>query len=202
MVWITKQVDVRSQGCISISKVSSQWTSEEMSCSTCFFCALISHKPSLMSSIQGNGSLKCDATFPALIANWLAETWEIKRGRKEKKTNHGKGSGAWDDFVKDRAKWQHFYLLTAGCHFFIWFSFLFCIYFLWAPWVLTETLALIGGSVHEDFGRDDVAKGQKHLHELGIPKLLRQVVDKQVTAFGSCKNRRAKRRTKTDLIHD
>lgn len=47
-----------------------------------------------------------------------------------------------------------------------------------ALWVLTETLALIGGPVHEDFGGNDVAKGQKHLHELRVAELLRQVVNK------------------------
>lgn len=74
-----------------------------------------------------------------------------------------------------------------------WLSFFIFYVFWWALWVLTETLALIGGPVHEDFGRDDVAKGQKHLHELGVPKLLRQVVDKQVTAFRPCRNRHAEK---------
>jgi len=48
---------------------------------------------------------------------------------------------------------------------------------------LTETLALIGRSVHEDFGGDDVAERQEHLHELRVPELLGQVVNKQVATF-------------------
>ena len=49
----------------------------------------------------------------------------------------------------------------------------------------TEALALIGGPIDEHFGTDDVAEGQEHLHQLGIAKLLRQVVDEQVAALGS-----------------
>lgn len=52
-------------------------------------------------------------------------------------------------------------------------------------WKPTEAFALIGGSIDEDFGTDDVAKGEKHLHQLRIPKLLRQVVDEQVATFRS-----------------
>lgn len=48
---------------------------------------------------------------------------------------------------------------------------------------LTEALALVGGPVHEDLGGDDGAEGQKHLHELIVPKLLWQVVDEQVTTL-------------------
>lgn len=48
---------------------------------------------------------------------------------------------------------------------------------------LTKTFALIGRSVHKDFGRDDVAKRQEHLHELRISELLGQVINKQVAAF-------------------
>ena len=53
---------------------------------------------------------------------------------------------------------------------------------------LTETLALVGGSIHKNFGRDDSSKGQKCLYEFCIPKLLRQVIDEEVTAFRSCRN--------------
>ena len=52
-------------------------------------------------------------------------------------------------------------------------------------WVLTETFALICGTVDKDFGGDDVTKRKEHLHELSVSKLLGQVVDKQVAAFGS-----------------
>ena len=48
---------------------------------------------------------------------------------------------------------------------------------------LTETLALIGGAVDKHFGGDDIAEGQKHLHELSVAKLLRQVVDEEVAAL-------------------
>lgn len=49
----------------------------------------------------------------------------------------------------------------------------------------TETLALVGGAVDEYFAADDVAKGQKHLHQFGVSKLLRQVVDEEVAALGA-----------------
>ena len=50
---------------------------------------------------------------------------------------------------------------------------------------LTEALALVGGAVNEDLGRDDVAKRYEHLHELTIAELLGQVVDEEVAAFRS-----------------
>lgn len=53
---------------------------------------------------------------------------------------------------------------------------------------LTKTLALVGGSIHKDFGRDNSSKGQECLNELCITKLLRQVIDEEVTAFGACRN--------------
>lgn len=51
---------------------------------------------------------------------------------------------------------------------------------------LTEALALVCGSVHEDLGRDDVPKGQEHLQDLRVGELLRQVVDEDVAALGTC----------------
>lgn len=51
---------------------------------------------------------------------------------------------------------------------------------------LTEALALVRRSVHEDLGGDDGAKGQKHLHELVVSELLRQVVDEEVGTFRTC----------------
>ena len=42
---------------------------------------------------------------------------------------------------------------------------------------LTEALALIGSSVDEDLGADDVTEGHEHLHELCISEFLRQMVD-------------------------
>lgn len=50
---------------------------------------------------------------------------------------------------------------------------------------LTEAFTLVGRPVDEDFGGDDVAKREKHLHELAVTELLGQVVDEQVAALGS-----------------
>lgn len=50
---------------------------------------------------------------------------------------------------------------------------------------LTEAFTLVGGPIDENLGGYDVAKGDEHLHELTVSKLLRQVVDEQVAAFGS-----------------
>ena len=46
-----------------------------------------------------------------------------------------------------------------------------------------KAFALVGGSVNEDFGADNIPEGKKHLHELGITKLLGQVVDEEITAL-------------------
>ena len=46
-----------------------------------------------------------------------------------------------------------------------------------------EAFALIRGSVNEDLGADNVAKGKEHLHQFSISKLLWKMVDKQVTSF-------------------
>lgn len=48
---------------------------------------------------------------------------------------------------------------------------------------LTKALALVGCPVHEDLRGDDGAKGQKHLHEFIVSKLLWQVVNEQVTTL-------------------
>ena len=48
-----------------------------------------------------------------------------------------------------------------------------------------EALALIGGSVYEDFGADDVPEGEKHLHELSVTKLLGKVVDEEIASLRS-----------------
>jgi hypothetical protein len=47
----------------------------------------------------------------------------------------------------------------------------------------TEALALIGGPIDEHFGADDVAEWQEHLHQLGVAKFLRQMVDEQIAAL-------------------
>lgn len=50
---------------------------------------------------------------------------------------------------------------------------------------LTEALALVGDTINEDLGADDLAKGHEHLGEFSIAKLLRQVVDEEITTFWS-----------------
>ena len=50
---------------------------------------------------------------------------------------------------------------------------------------LTETFALVSGSVNENFGADDVSERQEHLHELSITKLLGKVIDEEITALGA-----------------
>ena len=50
---------------------------------------------------------------------------------------------------------------------------------------LTEALALICSPVNKHFGADDIAERQEHLHQFSVPKLLRQVVDEEVTALRS-----------------
>lgn len=52
---------------------------------------------------------------------------------------------------------------------------------------LTETLALVGSPIHKHLGGDDIAEGEEHLGQLRVSKLLGEVVDKQVTAFGTCR---------------
>lgn len=56
------------------------------------------------------------------------------------------------------------------------------IFYLLDHHVLTKTLALIGGPVNKDFGRDDMAKGDKHLEDLRVRELLGQVVDEDIAA--------------------
>lgn len=52
---------------------------------------------------------------------------------------------------------------------------------------LTKTFALVGGPIHKHLGGDDIAERQEHLRQLRVSKLLGEVVDKQVTAFGTCR---------------
>lgn len=54
---------------------------------------------------------------------------------------------------------------------------------------LTKALAEICLFVNEDFSRDDVSKGHKHLQQVLVSKLLGEVVDEQVGTFGTCKPR-------------
>lgn len=60
--------------------------------------------------------------------------------------------------------------------------------------VLTKTFALVGGPIHKHLGGDDIAEGQEHLRQLRVSKLLGEVVDKQVTAFGTCRWGRERRK--------
>ena len=48
-----------------------------------------------------------------------------------------------------------------------------------------KAFALVGGSVYEDFGADNVPEGKKHLHELGIAKLLGKMVDEEIASLWS-----------------
>ncbi len=50
---------------------------------------------------------------------------------------------------------------------------------------LTEALALTSGPIYIDLGTDHIAEWHEHLGELGISKLLWQVVDEQVTTLWS-----------------
>ena len=61
----------------------------------------------------------------------------------------------------------------------------------------SEALALVGRPVDEHLRADDVAEGEEHLHQLGVPKLLGQVVDEQVAALGAADRATCK---KTDLF--
>ena len=49
----------------------------------------------------------------------------------------------------------------------------------------SKALALVGRSVNEDFGADNVPEGEKHLHELRVTKLLGKVVDEEITSLWS-----------------
>lgn len=73
---------------------------------------------------------------------------------------------------------------------FILYQFIYYIVLSRAEFLLTKTFALIGRSVHKDFGRDDVAKRQEHLHELCVSELLGQVINKQVATFWPCDERK------------
>lgn len=53
---------------------------------------------------------------------------------------------------------------------------------------LTKTLALVGGTIHEYLGGNYIAKGQEHLHQLIVSKLLREVVDEEIAAFRTCRH--------------
>ena len=57
----------------------------------------------------------------------------------------------------------------------------------------SEALALVGRPVDEHLRADDVAKGEEHLHELGVAELLGQVVDEEVAALGAADRAACKR---------
>ena len=50
----------------------------------------------------------------------------------------------------------------------------------------TKAFTLVCRPIHKHFGGDDITERQEHLHQLSIPKLLREVVDEQVAALWSC----------------
>ena len=41
----------------------------------------------------------------------------------------------------------------------------------------SKAFALVGGSVNEDLATDNIAKGEEHLHQLCISKLLRKMIN-------------------------
>ena len=47
----------------------------------------------------------------------------------------------------------------------------------------SEALALVCRPVNEDFGADNIPEGEKHLHELGIAKLLGKMVDEEIASL-------------------
>lgn len=53
----------------------------------------------------------------------------------------------------------------------------------------TKAFTLVCRPIHKHFRGDDITKRQEHLHQLSIPKLLGQMVDKQVTALWSCQEK-------------
>lgn len=50
----------------------------------------------------------------------------------------------------------------------------------------TKAFTLVCRPIHKHFGGDDITERQEHLHQLSIPKLLREVVDEQVATLWSC----------------
>lgn len=50
----------------------------------------------------------------------------------------------------------------------------------------TKAFTLVCRPIHKHFGGDDITERQEHLHQLAIPKLLREVVDEQVATLRSC----------------
>lgn len=59
--------------------------------------------------------------------------------------------------------------------------------FWWQPncFLLTETFTLICSAIDKHFWTNNGAERHKHLHQFAIAKLLGQVINKQITAFGS-----------------
>lgn len=44
---------------------------------------------------------------------------------------------------------------------------------------------MIGGSVDEDFGTDDVPEGKEHLHEFSVAEFLGKMIDEEVATLGA-----------------
>ena len=49
----------------------------------------------------------------------------------------------------------------------------------------SEALALVCRPVNKDFGADNIPEGEKHLHKLGVSKLLGKMVDEEIAALRS-----------------
>lgn len=55
----------------------------------------------------------------------------------------------------------------------------------WRMSLLTKTFTLICSAIDKHFWTNNGAERHKHLHQFAITKLLRQMIYKQITAFGS-----------------
>lgn len=67
--------------------------------------------------------------------------------------------------------------------------------------MLTEALALVGGPVNIDLSADDSAKWHKHLSKLSITKLLRQMVDEEITALWASQHNCGTTQPPCSIVH-
>lgn len=58
----------------------------------------------------------------------------------------------------------------------------------------TKAFTLVCRPIHKHFGGDDITERQEHLHQLAIPKLLREVVDEQVATLRPCSRKKERTR--------
>lgn len=60
----------------------------------------------------------------------------------------------------------------------------------------TKAFTLVCRPIHKHFGGDDITERQEHLHQLAVPKLLREVINKQVTALRPWRQRKREKEKK------